>query len=156
MNDEDQNDDGNDDDHLPTASGPSLPAEVAPPSAVPAGADDDPDGSPFDLGNLLGGGGLDLGNLIEQAGEMQRQLAAAQDEAAATEVEGAAGGGAVRIVVTGAGEFRSVSIDPAAVDPDEVGMLEDLVLAALHDASARIAEMQERSMGGLGGLLGGA
>lgn len=145
----------NDDDD-PTASGPSLPAELIGPSAGPADADDDPEGSPFDLGALLGGGGLDLGSLMEQAGAMQRQLAEAQEEAAATVLEGASGGGAVRVTVTGAGEFRSVSIDPSAVDPDEVELLEDLVLAALHDASTRIAELQARSMGGFGDVLGGA
>ena len=65
----------------------------------------------------------------------------------------------VRIEVTGGGEFRSVTIAPEAVDPDEVGMLEDLVLAALHDATAKMAEAQQGVMGslglgGLGGLLG--
>ena len=48
-----------------------------------------------------------------------------------------------------------MTIDPSAVDPDDVGMLEDLVLAALHDATARMGELQSQSMGGLGDLLGG-
>ena len=138
----------------PTSSGPSLPAEVVGPDAVPIGADDDED-APFDLGELLGAGGLDLGNLMEQAAQMQQQVAEAQQQAAETVLEGAAGGGAVRVEVTGVGEFRAVHIDPAAVDPDDVAMLEDLVLAALHDATARMEELRESSMGGLGGLLGG-
>jgi DNA-binding YbaB/EbfC family protein len=138
----------------PTASGPTLPAEVVGGDAVPVGVDDDED-APFDLGELLGAGGLDLGNLMEQAAQMQQQMAEAQEAAAETVLEGAAGGGAVRVVVTGVGEFRAVSIDPAAVDPDDVAMLEDLVLAALHDATARIEELRQSSMGGLGDLFGG-
>jgi len=90
---------------------------------------------------------------------MQEQLLAAQAEAAERVVEGQSGGGVVRIEVTGGGEFRSVTIAPEAVDPAEVGMLEDLVLAALHDASAKLGEAQQGVMGsldlgGLGGLLG--
>lgn len=133
------------------ASGPSIPAELVEPGSGPDELDDE---SAFDLGEVLGGAGLDLGGLMEQAAEMQQQMAAAQAAAADTVLEGVAGGGAVRIEVTGTGEFRSVRIDPTAVDADDVPMLEDLVLAALHDASARVAELQAESQGGLGGLLG--
>ena len=101
-------------------------------------------------------GGPDLGNLLSQAMEMQQQVMAAQAQAASTEVEGQAGGGAVRVVVTGAMEFRSVHIAPAAVDPDDVDMLQDLVLAALHDAVARINDLQEQSLGGFGDALSGS
>lgn len=101
-------------------------------------------------------GGPDLGNLLSQAMEMQQQVMAAQAEAASTEVEGQAGGGAVRVVVTGAMEFRSVHIAKAAVDPDDVEMLQDLVLAALHDAVARINDLQEQSLGGFGDALSGS
>jgi nucleoid-associated protein EbfC len=101
----------------------------------------------------------DLNAILAQAQAMQEQLMAAQAEAAERVVEGQSGGGVVRIEVTGGGEFRSVTIAPEAVDPDEVGMLEDLVLAALHDASAKMGEVQQGAMGslglgGLGGLLG--
>lgn len=143
-----------DDETGPTAGGPSLPAELVGHDGLPVGPNDDDD-EPFDLGELLGGGGLDLGNLMEQAAQMQAQLAAAQEEAAATVLEGVAGGGAVRVEVTGTGAFQSVKIDPSAVDPDDVEMLEDLVLAALHDATARIQELQGQGLGGLGDLLGG-
>jgi nucleoid-associated protein EbfC len=101
-------------------------------------------------------GGPDLGNLLSQAMEMQQQVMAAQAQAASTEIEGQAGGGAVRVVVTGAMEFRSVHIAPAAVDPDDVEMLQDLVLAALHDAVDRINELQEQSLGGFGDALSGS
>lgn len=102
----------------------------------------------------IGGGGL--GDLLSQAMEMQQQVMAAQAQAASTEVEGSAGGGVVRVVVTGAMEFRSVHIDPAAVDPDDVAMLQDLVLAALHDATDQISRLQEQSLGGFGDALSGS
>lgn len=143
-----------DDDLGPTASGPSLPAELVGPEGHPVGPVSDDD-DPFDLGELLGGGGLDLGSLMEQASQMQQQMAAAQAAAADTVLEGVAGGGAVRVEVTGMGEFRSVRIDPAAVDPADVEMLEDLVLAALTDATARVQEIQSQGFGGLGDMLGG-
>ena len=139
----------------PTASGPSIPAELVGPDGDIVPADDDEDEDPFDLGALLGGGGLDLGSLMEQASQMQQQMAEAQAAAAETVLEGVSGGGAVTVSVTGTGEFQSVRIDPGAVDPDDVTMLEDLVLAALHDATARIRDLQSGAMGGLGDLLGG-
>lgn len=112
-----------------------------------------------DLGALLGGGagGMDLGGLMEQA---QAMLAGAQ-EAAAEVVEGSSGGGVVKVEVDGGFNFHSVSIDPSVVDPTDVEMLNDLVLAALRDAATQLQESQSDAMGGmdldgLGGMLGGA
>lgn len=97
----------------------------------------------------------DLGGLLAQAQEMQQQLMAAQAEAASTVVEGRASGGAVKVEVTGGLEFRSVRIDPSVIDPEDPSLLEDLVLAALHDAMSQVNEMQEGAMGGLDlGALG--
>ena len=98
-----------------------------------------------------------MGNLLKQAQAMQEQMVAAQESAAAQEVEGQAGGGRVKITVTGGFEFRSVRIDPAIVDATEVELLEDLVLAALHDAIAKAQQLQSQALGGFGGLgdLGG-
>ena len=90
-----------------------------------------------------------MGALLEQAMEMQQQLMDAQAEAAEAVVEGQAGGGRGQVRVTGAMVFQSVTIAPEAVDPDDVEMLQDLVLAALHDAIAQIAQLQQSSMGGL-------
>jgi DNA-binding YbaB/EbfC family protein len=108
----------------------------------------------------------DLGGLLAQAQQKQEQILAAQEEAANTVVEGSAGGGAVTVQVTGGLDFRSVQIDPSVVDPEDPSLLEDLVLAALHDAVSHIQQMQEGAMGdvdlgalgGMGGLggLGGA
>lgn len=106
-------------------------------------------------------GGIDFGSLLEQAQQVQQNLMAAQAQAAEQQVTGAAGGGAVKVTVTGGMEFMSVQIAPSAVDPDDVEMLQDLVLAALHDASAQVALLNQNAMGGLGdlgglgGLLGG-
>lgn len=98
----------------------------------------------------------DLGGLLAQAQEMQQQLMAAQAEAASTIVEGRAGGGAVVVEVTGGLDFRSVRIDPSVIDPEDPSLLEDLVLAALHDAIAQVNEMQQGAVGGLDlGALGG-
>jgi DNA-binding YbaB/EbfC family protein len=101
----------------------------------------------------------DLGGLLEQAQQMQQQLLDAQAALAEQVVEGHAGGGVVKVTVTGGMEFRSVTIDPSAVDPQDVEMLEDLVLAAIHDAIHKVQELTQQGMGelglgGLGGLLG--
>ena len=97
----------------------------------------------------------DLSALLQQAQAMQQQLMEAQAQAAEQIVEGVAGGGVVKVRVTGGMDFQEVTIDPSAVDPDDVEMLQDLVLAAIHDAVARVNELQQESLGGLGGALGG-
>ena len=99
-------------------------------------------------------GGMDLGALLAQAQKMQESLMAAQATAASQEVEGSAGGGKVRVKVTGSGEFLSVHIDPSVVDPSDVEALEDLMLAALHDASGRVQQLSQSAMGGIGDALG--
>jgi DNA-binding YbaB/EbfC family protein len=103
-------------------------------------------------------GGFDFNALMETAQAMQQQLMEAQAAAAEQVHEGVAGGGAVHIQVTGGMEFLSVKIRKDAVDPDDVELLEDLVLAALHDAVARVNEAQQSALGGMGlppGLLPG-
>lgn len=97
----------------------------------------------------------DLDALLSQAMQMQQQVMAAQADAAARQVTGVAGGGAVEIDVTGTLEFTRVRIAPEAVDPDDVEMLQDLVLAALHDATAKVNALQAESLGGIGELLSG-
>lgn len=94
----------------------------------------------------------DMGSLFGMAMELQQQMAAAQAALTATVVEGAAGGGAVKIEVTGGYEFRSVTIDPGVVDPDDVELLGDLVLAALHDAAAKVNALQEQTMNPMAGM----
>jgi DNA-binding YbaB/EbfC family protein len=99
---------------------------------------------------------FDLGTLIGQLGEVQHNLAEAQRAAAAEVVEGSAGGGAVRVTLTGAFEFESVTIAPSVVDPQDVEMLQDLVLAAIRDGIEKAAELASDAIGaaGMGSLPG--
>ncbi|MBM3481098.1 MAG: YbaB/EbfC family nucleoid-associated protein [Alphaproteobacteria bacterium] len=105
-----------------------------------------------------------LGNLMKQAQAMQEKMAEMQARLAEMEVEGQAGAGMVRAVVNGKGEVKRIRIEPGVVDPQDVGMLEDLVVAACNDARAKAdamsAEETQKLMGGLGlppglGLPGG-
>jgi len=91
---------------------------------------------------------------MKQLMKLQQQLMKAQAELAETEVTGAAGGGLVTVTMTASGEFRSVKIDPKAVDPDDVETLEDLVLAAITNASEAARTTTEQKMGPLTGGLG--
>jgi nucleoid-associated protein EbfC len=93
--------------------------------------------------------------LMKQAQQMQKQLMAAQAELAETEVTGSAGGGLVTATMTGAAELRSLTIDPKAVDPDDVETLQDLVVAAVRDAARAAGELAQERMGPLTGGLGG-
>jgi DNA-binding YbaB/EbfC family protein len=106
---------------------------------------------------------FDMSSLLQQAQAMQQQLLAAQARAAEQVVEGHAGGGVVKVQVTGGLEFRSITISPQVVDPGDIPMLEDLVLAAVNDAVARAQETTQAAtadalggldLGGLGGGLG--
>ena len=140
-----------------------LPPELRRPAPAPPDDLAAPAGAADPLGALGLGGGLDLGSLLDMAGQVQQQLAQAQAQAEAATYEGVAGGDVVKVTVTGAGEFLSVTIDPEVVDPADVEMLQDLVLAALHDAMAQVHESQGSAIGGglpdlgtLGDLFGGA
>ena len=94
-----------------------------------------------------------LGQMMKQAQEMQAKMVELQEQLARTEVTGAAGGGMIRVTLNGKGEMRAVTIDPALVDPNEVGLLEDLIVAATNDAKAKaeakVAEKMRELTGGL-------
>ncbi|MFM8304284.1 MAG: YbaB/EbfC family nucleoid-associated protein [Actinomycetota bacterium] len=101
--------------------------------------------------------------MMRQVQKMQADMAAAQESLASETVEASAGGGMVTAVVSGTGELQSVSISPDVVDPDDVEMLEDLVVAAVVEAMRMAQEKAAERMGGLtagldlgglGGLLG--
>src|SRR6476661_552023 len=81
------------------------------------------------------GGPPDMSALLAQAQQMQEQLMAAQQRLANTDVHGKAGGGLVEVTVKGSGEVVAVKIDPKVVDPDDIEMLQDLIVGALADAS---------------------
>jgi DNA-binding YbaB/EbfC family protein len=93
--------------------------------------------------------------LMKQAQKMQQQLADAQAELAATEVDGSAGGGLVSARVTGGGELLAITIDPRAIDPDDVETLQDLVVAAVRDATRRAGALAADKLGPLTGGMGG-
>jgi DNA-binding YbaB/EbfC family protein len=93
--------------------------------------------------------------LMKQAQQMQQQMQQAQEELAATEVTGSAGGGLVTATVLGSGELTALSIDPKAVDADDVETLQDLIVAAVRDATRQVGELAAEKMGPLAGGLGG-
>ncbi|MEU3186574.1 YbaB/EbfC family nucleoid-associated protein [Streptomyces sp. NPDC006923] len=107
---------------------------------------------------IPGGGQPNMQQLLQQAQQMQQDLARAQEELASTEVEGQAGGGLVKATVNGSGELRALVIDPKAVDPDDTETLADLVVAAVHAANENARQLQQEKLGplaqGLGGMPG--
>ncbi len=90
-------------------------------------------------------------NAIAQAQEM---LAKAQADLAATSVEGSAGGGAVRVTMSGEQKITAISLSPDVVDPEDVDMLQDLIMAAIENASEKASELQSQSFGAITGGLG--
>jgi DNA-binding YbaB/EbfC family protein len=101
------------------------------------------------------GGQPNMQQLMKQAQQMQRQLETAQAELASAEVTGTAGGGLVTATLQGSGELTALTIDPKAVDPDDVETLQDLIVAAVRDASRAASELASEKMGPLTGGLGG-
>lgn len=98
-----------------------------------------------------GFGGGNMQQLMKQAQQMQRKLQEAQQEIAETEVTGSAGGGMVEVSMMADKTPTGVSIKPEAVDPDDIEMLEDLILAALNDACEQADKISKDLMGPLGG-----
>ncbi|OLT28700.1 nucleoid-associated protein, YbaB/EbfC family [Nocardiopsis sp. CNR-923] len=106
---------------------------------------------------------MDMQALLQQAQQMQQQLAEAQQALDEAEVEGTSGGGLVQVRLTGRGQVEDITVDPKAVDPDDVEetaqTIADLVLAAIRDAEARVERLQQEKMGplaqGMGGMPGG-
>jgi len=115
-----------------------------------------------------------LNALLQQAQKMQADMMAAQEKLKDEKVEASAGGGMVKVVMSGDLELKSLEIDPDAVDPDDVEMLQDMVMAAINEAMRQATDLQAKAtgggmggmdpsaaleqlggMGGLGGLLGG-
>jgi DNA-binding YbaB/EbfC family protein len=99
---------------------------------------------------------MDMNKLLQQVGQMQQQMQKAQDELSNETVEASAGGGMVTVTATGAGEIKSIRIDPKAIDPDDPEMLGDMILAAVNEALRSAHSLAESKLGGLtGGALGG-
>lgn len=96
---------------------------------------------------------MGFGNFAKMAQQMQAEMARVQAELESTTLEGTAGGGAVRAVVTGKQDVVSITIDPGVVDRDDVEMLQDLVTAAVNDGLRQARETGERKMGAVTGGL---
>ncbi len=102
-------------------------------------------------------GGMDMGKIMKQAQEMQNQMLQAQESLKNEEVEAGAGGGMVKVKISGDLEIREVTIDPDAVDPEDVDMLADMVQAAVNEAirsAQQLAESKMPQMPNMPGLPG--
>jgi DNA-binding YbaB/EbfC family protein len=97
---------------------------------------------------------MNIAQMAKMAQQMQAQMAKVQAQLRETTLEATAGGGAIRVVITGAQEVRLIEIEPAAVDPAEVEMLQDLVMAAVNDAIARSKELERERMASVAGGIG--
>jgi DNA-binding YbaB/EbfC family protein len=96
---------------------------------------------------------INYNKMMKQVQEMQKQMAKAQEELAGEKVEASAGGGMVKVTVTGDLQITSIKVDPSAVDPDDVEMLEDMILAAVNEALRSAQDLASKKMGGLTGGL---
>ncbi len=95
----------------------------------------------------------DLFGLMKQAQQMQAKMQQMQADLAAMDVEGQSGGGMVSVTLSGTGEMRRVKIDPSLMKPDDVEIVEDLILAATQDAKSKVDEMAQEKMKDMAGGL---
>jgi len=98
-------------------------------------------------GGMPGMGGGNMGQLLQQAQKMQRDMERIQEEIKNSTVDATAGGGVVQITIDGTHAIRSLTIDPKAVDPDDVEMLQDLIIAAYSEAARKLEELSAAKMG---------
>lgn len=101
------------------------------------------------------GGGMNMNNLMKQAQKMQKQMEESQKMLEESEFSATAGGGAVEVTVTGKKIVTKVKLDPDAVDPDDVEMLEDLIMAAVNEAMKKVDEASSAAMSKMTGGMGG-
>ena len=99
------------------------------------------------------GGGNNMQAMMRQAQKMQEEAMRAKEELENTIFEGTASGGLVKVEIDGKFDMVSVKIDPSVVDPEDVEMIEDLVVAAFNDAKAKADDMKSSKLGALGGLI---
>ena len=99
------------------------------------------------------GGGNNMQALMRQAQKMQEDAMRAQKEVEESVVEGSASGGMVTVKLSGAKNLLEVKINPAVVDPDDVEMLEDLIVAAVNDASSKADSLKASKLGAFGGMI---
>lgn len=99
-----------------------------------------------------GAGGLDLQRLMKEAQKLQSEMARVEEELANAEVEGTAGGGMVKVTVTCSMQFKAIGIQKEVVDPDDVEMLQDLILAAINAAVQKAEEKRREEMSKVAGM----
>ncbi len=104
------------------------------------------------FGNMGGMG--NMGNMMKQAQQMMEQAKRTEEELANEKVEGSSGGGMVKVEATGTGSVLAIAIDPQVVDPEDVEMLQDLVLSAIRDALDKSVALRQERMKSLTGGLG--
>jgi DNA-binding YbaB/EbfC family protein len=92
-----------------------------------------------------------IGNMMKQVQQMQAKMEKIQAELEATEVEGTAGGGMVKVIANGKNDIVSVTIDPEVIDPEDAEMLQDLIVAAISQAKEKAQELQAERMASLTG-----
>ena len=105
-------------------------------------------------GGFRGMGAMNMNNLMKQAQKMQKKMEEAQAALAEKTIEVTSGGGAVKIVITGKKVVQSIKINPEVVDPDDVEMLEDLMLSAVNEAVRQADELANSEMGKITGGVG--
>jgi DNA-binding YbaB/EbfC family protein len=99
--------------------------------------------------------GPNMNQILKQAQQMQAEMAKAQEQLKNEIVEASAGGGMVKVTMTGDMQLREIKIDPEAVDPEDVELLQDMVTAAVNEAMRSAQELASNRMGGIAGLGGG-
>lgn len=107
------------------------------------------------FGGFGGGGGGNMQQLMRQAQKLQQQMEQAQEALDEREYEATAGGGMVNVKVSGKRELLAITIDPQVVDPDDIDMLQDLILAAVNEALRKGEETREAEMNKLNPGMGG-
>lgn len=98
--------------------------------------------------------GINMNQLMKQAQQMQQKLAEAQESMSEVTVDASAGGGMVKVTVDGAMQLKSVTIDPDALDPEDVEMLQDMIVAAVNEACRGVAEIADKRMSAVTGGMG--
>ena len=101
------------------------------------------------------GGGMNMNNMMKQVQKMQKQMEEQQKALEESEFKATAGGGAVEVTMTGKKVLTKVTLDPDAVDPDDVEMLEDLIMVAVNDAMKKVDDANSASMAKMTGGMGG-
>lgn len=99
--------------------------------------------------------GMNMQQMMKQARKMQEQLAQAQEEIKKVFIDASAGGGMVKVTVNGDMQLESIKIDPAALDPDDVDMLQDMIVAAVNEAIRGVNDVANKQMSSITGGLAG-